>query len=598
MCASQPKRDLVQLKKRIAGFDGYCEAYQSFSTFIVYISDASPDVAVGSFSPQARTDNHDVIVEFYEFRQPRSAALQYMCLDPLILDLSQAKTATNAGTPGRERISGYRESEAKLRVNMERHLGSCRHGRLSEFPIVLQKINECYTHESRLLNSALTRVLTTVESAAKRSSDALAVLRRPVVVPVMTAVFALRAVAEVALWCLNKRIRIASSEASLKDVSQFANQINLRLQQACFWPQQYFEWRYSSQKLSPLCQAQYIGSENCSQSAGSANVFHRFYNTVWLIANDVILGGALGSLSIAFAEELSSLFVSLLDTTMQSFIAGHLFLWLLELWSNNVAIWMRTQLPVIVRTIGVIGGMAGASAMVSLVADVVGIATLHLHLFYIVAGKIYRWQVDAMLSLLTTFRGKKLNVLRERVDYADFDLDQLLVGTILFTLLVFLFPTVSVYYLLFTLTRLAVVLVQGGFEIILAFLNHFPLFAILLRIKDPNRLPGGVRIEVRPKTVNDEDSSKYSSAYLAIENIPIGANVIFHQYLYILDRLATSYLNASVTKSFFTGRSIERVPRLQYPTIPERDFTKLPDFTKMFESFVKLTQHDPAGANG
>lgn len=33
-------------------------------------------------------------------------------------------------------------------------------------------------------------------------------------------------------------------------------------------------------------------------------------------------------------------------------------------------------------------------------------------------------------------------------------------------------------------------------ETILAFFNHFPLFAIMLRLKDPHRLPGGLEFEI------------------------------------------------------------------------------------------------------
>lgn len=47
--------------------------------------------------------------------------------------------------------------------------------------------------------------------------------------------------------------------------------------------------------------------------------------------------------------------------------------------------------------------------------------------------------------------GKRKNVLRNRIDSWDYDLDQLLLGTILFTLITFLFPTVLVYYALFAL---------------------------------------------------------------------------------------------------------------------------------------------------
>ena len=52
--------------------------------------------------------------------------------------------------------------------------------------------------------------------------------------------------------------------------------------------------------------------------------------------------------------------------------------------------------------------------------------------------------------------GKRFNVLRNRLDSWDYDIDQLLLGTILFTLVAFLYPTVLTYYALFASVRLAV----------------------------------------------------------------------------------------------------------------------------------------------
>lgn len=39
-------------------------------------------------------------------------------------------------------------------------------------------------------------------------------------------------------------------------------------------------------------------------------------------------------------------------------------------------------------------------------------------------------------------------------------------------------------------TRLVVIVIHAVLETCLAFLNHFPLFAMMLRVKDPLRLPG------------------------------------------------------------------------------------------------------------
>jgi hypothetical protein len=69
-------------------------------------------------------------------------------------------------------------------------------------------------------------------------------------------------------------------------------------------------------------------------------------------------------------------------------------------------------------------------------------------------------------TLLTDFSiiGKRYNVLRRRTDSWEYDTDQLLFGTILFTLLAFLFPTVLAYYALFALVSFALLFFYPQFR--------------------------------------------------------------------------------------------------------------------------------------
>jgi len=133
---------------------------------------------------------------------------------------------------------------------------------------------------------------------------------------------------------------------------------------------------------------------------------------------------------------------------------------------------------------------AGASMPIALFSDLLSILTLHIYSFYMASARIFNWQYTILLSLFQLFRGKKHNVLRKRIDSCDYDLDQLLLGTILFTLLFFLLPTVVVFYLTFACARMAIISLKAILDTQLACLNHFPLFALMLRIKDSQRLPG------------------------------------------------------------------------------------------------------------
>lgn len=134
---------------------------------------------------------------------------------------------------------------------------------------------------------------------------------------------------------------------------------------------------------------------------------------------------------------------------------------------------------------------------ISIFSDLVSLLTLHIYSFYVASARIFHWQLTIIISLFHLFRGKKRNILRNRIDSCDYDLDQLLLGTILFTLQFFLLPTVFVFYLTFASARIAVIGLKAALEMGLACLNHFPLFAVMLRLKDSGRLPGGICFELQ-----------------------------------------------------------------------------------------------------
>lgn len=156
---------------------------------------------------------------------------------------------------------------------------------------------------------------------------------------------------------------------------------------------------------------------------------------------------------------------------------------------------------------------------IAVFSDLLSILTVHIYSFYIASARIFNWQLTIIISLFHLFRGKKRNVLRNRIDSCDYDLDQLLLGTILFTVLFFLLPTVVVFYLTFASARMLIISMKASFDTCLAFLNHFPLFALMLRVKDSRRLPGGIRFELRDEPEKHAPGSESSvrASYIHLE---------------------------------------------------------------------------------
>ncbi|XP_068434244.1 phosphatidylinositol N-acetylglucosaminyltransferase subunit Q [Clinocottus analis] len=175
-------------------------------------------------------------------------------------------------------------------------------------------------------------------------------------------------------------------------------------------------------------------------------------------------------------------------------VLGRFFLYHIHLWISYIHL-----LAPCVEAILWYGGLSaclGLTFALSLLSDMVALLTFHIYCFYVYGARLYCLKLYGLSSLWRLFRGKKWNVLRQRVDSCCYDLDQLFIGTLLFTVLLFLLPTTALYYLVFTLLRLVVVLFQGVLHLSIDFINSFPLFAVALRLTRPHRLAEGVKFRV------------------------------------------------------------------------------------------------------
>ena len=183
-----------------------------------------------------------------------------------------------------------------------------------------------------------------------------------------------------------------------------------------------------------------------------------YFNREWLIET---LHGLIKKSSVELLEKYIVWLMGWpaglkLNNNLDKFL-GELFFWLLDLW-NYFPI-DKSTLSTLVHCVCVAGVASGFSLEVALLHDFLLLSSAHVLLFHRIAARLFNWQLRALVSLFHLFRGKKWNVLRVRLDSNNFDMDQLLLGTVLFTLLFFCFPTIAVYYYLFAASKLLITLV-------------------------------------------------------------------------------------------------------------------------------------------
>lgn len=151
-----------------------------------------------------------------------------------------------------------------------------------------------------------------------------------------------RMLAEMILYILEFQAK--PGYAALKDISATAQQIEIRLQQFCYWPMQYVTLRQRKTDWASV--------------TTSHPDYIRFYNSLWLVANDVIIGIAVGSYIIEHSGWVASQISDLLRTyTVEALqrsilwlmdgpaglklndelvaFLGDLFLWVIDYWSSK-----------------------------------------------------------------------------------------------------------------------------------------------------------------------------------------------------------------------------------------------------------------------
>ena len=332
---------------------------------------ADPYQINATTSPSSRTPQISCAkartIQIIMFSRPLPNRMQYISLSPISLALGdkaeQIRHPSDSMEAEDERLEAKNRTRLNALVEKLKYHTVTKHPPTPKelaLPRIVNQIN-CSWELHKLLQKNIALVGTrqrrslsvserVVESASSMRDFVVMAIWQLITVyiyPVIRRTFVVgllchRVVAEMLLLVLEWRGR--SDHAALKDISATAQQVEIRLQQFCYWPMQYVTLRKR---------------KNDWESVTTSHPdYIRFYNSLWLVANDVIIGIALGSYIIDnadwVAESISSVLSTYtvaalqrtiswlmfwpaglkLNTELATFL-GDLFLWVIDYWSST-----------------------------------------------------------------------------------------------------------------------------------------------------------------------------------------------------------------------------------------------------------------------
>lgn len=307
-------------------------------------------------------------IQLILYDRPHPKGMQYISLNPIALALGDKGslpddvTSSEDDTEEAKHEKEMKETRRKLVEKLKQHsiIRRVPSARDKALPKIVNQVNWSWELEQALqqnvgrLGPRPKRGL----SVSERVVESATTMRNYVLVqlwtlfsvylfPIVQKAFILvllfhRMLAEILLIVLEFRAK--PGYAALKDISATAQQIEIRLQQFCYWPMQYVTLRQRK--------------ANWASVTTSHPDYIRFYNSLWLVANDVIIGMAVGSYIIEHKDWVADQIRDLLRTytveALQRGISwlmdwpaglklngelaaflGDLFLWVIDYWSSK-----------------------------------------------------------------------------------------------------------------------------------------------------------------------------------------------------------------------------------------------------------------------
>ncbi|KAH8583966.1 GPI1 PIG-Q like N-acetylglucosaminyl-phosphatidylinositol transferase involved in GIP anchor biosynthesis [Cryptosporidium sp. chipmunk genotype I] len=160
----------------------------------------------------------------------------------------------------------------------------------------------------------------------------------------------------------------------------------------------------------------------------------------------------------------------------------------------------------------------GMSVSVALIWDILNIYSFLLFFIYTIMAKLYNLNLKAIKTFFYIFRGLKSNIF-SNIDHNSHYSEQLLIGTILFTIFVLILPTITAFYInfLFIWSCVYIALVLLFFTI--STINTFPFYLISMQAIAPNTFSSGIFIEKFLHNTNNQLIIVFSHKNLNIKSI-------------------------------------------------------------------------------
>ncbi|KAF5941162.1 hypothetical protein HYC85_022329 [Camellia sinensis] len=215
----------------------------------------------------------------------------------------------------------------------------------------------------------------------------------------------------------------------------------------------------------------------------------------------------------------------------------------------------------------------GLTTPAALIIDMILLATLHVSTLHWLISHLYSHQIQAITALWRLFSG--ILFVRDMIAMTT-PVEQHIVGSLLFTPLLLLLPTTSVFYIFFTIMKTTISFICIAVEFIISVIHATPYIKIFLWFVRPRRFPSGIWFEIiscqsnavdpmdigclhdtstpSERTLQRPDQSSVLVSYLH-SNFSNIRQVVWPHYRYVFSVVSRSFV-ASSAYGVLTGKRI------------------------------------------